>query len=66
MNRALNRTIAQRSAVGLAFALCMITTAVNLQAPLYDALAVRDGLGVGATTFAFACYVAVSCRYCWA
>jgi MFS family permease len=58
MNRALNRTIAQRSAVGLAFALCMITTAVNLQAPLYDALAVRDGLGVGATTFAFACYVA--------
>ena len=32
MNRALNRTIAQHSAVGLAFALCMITTAVNLQA----------------------------------
>ncbi|CAO1660410.1 MFS transporter [Vreelandella arctica] len=58
MNRALNRTIAQHSAVGLAFALCMITTAVNLQAPLYDALAARDGLGVGATTLAFACYVA--------
>ncbi|AJY51830.1 MFS transporter [Halomonas sp. KO116] len=58
MNRALNRTITQRSAVYLAFALCMITTAVNLQAPLYDALAARDGLGVGATTLAFACYVA--------
>ncbi|WP_339933944.1 MFS transporter [Vreelandella glaciei] len=58
MKRALNRTITQRSAVYLAFALCMITTAVNLQAPLYDALAARDGLGVGATTLAFACYVA--------
>lgn len=42
----------------LSFALCMITTAVNLQAPLYDALAAQDGLGVGATTLAFACYVA--------
>lgn len=42
----------------LSFALCMITTAVNLQAPLYDALAAREGLGVGATTVAFACYVA--------
>ncbi|WP_085918207.1 MFS transporter [Halomonas sp. CSM-2] len=42
----------------LSFALCMITTAVNLPAPLYDALAARDGLGVGATTLAFACYVA--------
>ncbi|MHB0775615.1 MFS transporter [Halomonas sp. WWR20] len=42
----------------LSFALCMVTTAVNLQAPLYDALAARAGLGVGATTVAFACYVA--------
>lgn len=49
-----NRT----NAIKLAFALCMITTAVNLQAPLYEALAARDGLGVGATTLAFACYVA--------
>ncbi|RUR34697.1 MFS transporter [Vreelandella nanhaiensis] len=46
------------NAIKLAFALCMITTAVNLQAPLYEALAARDGLGVGATTLAFACYVA--------
>ena len=43
--------------IRLAFALCMITTAVNLQAPLYDALAARSGAGVGATTVAFACYV---------
>lgn len=45
------------SPLRLAFALCMITTAVNLQAPLYDALAAHDGLGVGATSVAFACYV---------
>lgn len=44
-------------ALRLAFALCMITTAVNLQAPLYAALATRGGVGVGATTLAFACYV---------
>lgn len=44
-------------AARLAFALCVITSAVNLQAPLYDALAARDGLGVGSTTIAFACYV---------
>ncbi|WP_422677902.1 hypothetical protein [Bisbaumannia pacifica] len=44
-------------ALRLAFALCMITTAVNLQAPLYAALATRDGVGVGATTLAFACFV---------
>ena len=44
-------------AIRLAFALCMITTAVNLQAPLYSALAAESGLGVGATTVAFACYV---------
>ncbi|MCI0509200.1 putative MFS family arabinose efflux permease [Chromohalobacter marismortui] len=45
------------SPLRLALALCTITTAVNLQAPLYDALAARDGLGVGATSVAFACYV---------
>ena len=45
------------NALRLAFALCMITTAVNLQAPLYHALAEEDGAGVGATTIAFACYV---------
>lgn len=41
----------------LAFALCMITSAVNLQAPYYAALAAHDGLGVGATSLAFAAYV---------
>ncbi|WP_189472765.1 MFS transporter [Litchfieldella qijiaojingensis] len=45
------------NAMRLAFALCMITTAVNLQAPLYDAFAARDGVGVGATTVAFSFYV---------
>ena len=57
MSRTANRAINKRSAACLAFALCTITTAVNLQAPLYDALAARDGLGVGATSIAFACYV---------
>lgn len=47
----------RKNAARLAFALCVTTSAVNLQAPLYDALAARDGLGVGATTVAFACYV---------
>lgn len=41
----------------LAAALCLITTAVNLQAPYYDALATHDGLGATATGVAFACYV---------
>lgn len=41
----------------LAFALCTITTAVNLQAPLYDMLAAKAGVGVGAASLAFACYV---------
>ncbi|MDN3554658.1 MFS transporter [Halomonas maura] len=41
----------------LAFALCLTTTAVNLQAPYYDALAAHDGLGTTATGIAFACYV---------
>lgn len=44
--------------VVLAYGLCMITTAVNLLAPLYGVFAAQDGLGVGATTVAFACYVA--------
>lgn len=57
MNRVVTQKVGQRQAAGLAFALCMITTAVNLQAPLYDTLAARDGLGVGAATIAFACYV---------
>ncbi|MFG6175749.1 MFS transporter [Halomonas sp. THAF12] len=45
------------SGLRLALALCLITTAVNLQAPYYDALAAHDGLGVTATSIAFACYV---------
>ena len=57
MSRTVNRANNRRSAACLAFALCTITTAVNLQAPLYDALAARDSLGVGATSIAFACYV---------
>ena len=57
MSHTVNPAINRRSAACLAFTLCMITTAVNLQAPLYDAFAARDGLGVGATTVAFACYV---------
>lgn len=58
MNRAVSRPLNSGSAARLAFALCMITTAVNLPAPLYAAIATQDGLGVGATTLAFACYVA--------
>ncbi|SEM49441.1 MFS transporter [Halomonas caseinilytica] len=45
-------------ALRLAFALFTITTAVNLQAPYYTALAAHDGLGVTATSLAFAAYVA--------
>ena len=41
----------------LAIALCVITSAVNLQAPYYAALAAHDGLGHTATTLAFATYV---------
>ncbi|WP_413616637.1 MFS transporter [Halomonas cupida] len=53
-----SRSVMNRpAALRLALALCMITTAVNLQAPLYDALAARDGVGAGATSVAFACYV---------
>lgn len=45
-------------AAQLAFALCVITAGVNLQAPLYAAYARADGAGVMATTVAFSFYVA--------
>ncbi len=48
----------KRHAAQLAFALCVITTGVNLQAPLYAAYAKQDGYGLMATTIAFSCYVA--------
>ncbi|MBA3772850.1 MAG: MFS transporter [Ramlibacter sp.] len=48
----------RRYAAQLAFALCVITTGVNLQAPLYATYASRDGYGVMATTIAFSFYVA--------
>ena len=48
----------RRHAAQLAFALCVITTGVNLQAPLYATYARQDGYGVMATTLAFSCYVA--------
>lgn len=41
----------------LAFALCLITGAVNLPAPLYPAYAQLSGAGSGATAVAFASYV---------
>lgn len=44
-------------AARLAFALCLVTTAVNLQAPLYTAYAREGGHGVTATTVAFSFYV---------
>ena len=48
-----------RRAVALtAFALFLVTGAVNLPAPLYAAYAARAGMGTGAATLAFACYVA--------
>jgi hypothetical protein len=42
----------------VAFALFLITAAVNLQAPLYAAYAKASHMGAGAQTLAFACYVA--------
>src|SRR6218665_1146496 len=39
-------------AARLAFALFVITTGVNLQAPLYAAMARQDGVGLTATTVA--------------
>lgn len=41
----------------LAFALCVITTSVNIQGPLYALYAKNDGYGVLATTVAFSFYV---------
>jgi len=41
----------------LAFALCVITTSVNIQGPLYALYAQNDGYGVLATTIAFSFYV---------
>ena len=42
----------------LAFALCLVTFAVNLQAPLYTAYAALSGQGAAATAVAFSGYVA--------
>lgn len=39
-------------------ALFLVTGAVNLPAPLYAAYADSAGMGIGAATLAFACYVA--------
>ncbi len=47
----------QRNPALLAFALCLITFAVNLQAPLYTAYAELSGYGAGATAIAFSAYV---------
>ncbi len=49
---------AQQHPSWLAAALCVMTTGVNLQAPLYAAYARADGVGVMATTIAFSFYVA--------
>ncbi|MEG1041600.1 MAG: MFS transporter [Pseudomonas sp.] len=48
---------APRAPAQLAFALCMITFAVNLQAPLYTAYAELSGKGASATAVAFSAYV---------
>jgi predicted MFS family arabinose efflux permease len=53
-----NPSLSTRQAKHLAFALLVITAGVNLQAPLYAAYAKSDGVGVFASTLAFACYVA--------
>ena len=49
----------------LAFGLCLITCAVNLQAPLYTAYAQLAGQGAAATATAFSAYVLGCCRCCW-
>lgn len=46
-----------RHSWGLAYGLCLITLAVNLQAPLYTAYAQLSGYGAGATAVAFSGYV---------
>ncbi|MEF2197458.1 MFS transporter [Pseudomonas aeruginosa] len=48
---------ARRHAACLAFGLCLITLAVNLQAPLYTAYAELSGYGAAATASAFSGYV---------
>lgn len=48
----------RHSSITLAFALCLITFAVNLQAPLYTAYAALSGQGAAATAVAFSGYVA--------
>ncbi|WP_252106496.1 MULTISPECIES: MFS transporter [unclassified Halomonas] len=48
----------ENRALRLALGVCMVTSAVNLYAPLYERLAAASGVGVTATTVAFACYVA--------
>jgi len=48
----------RQQAACLATALFVITTGVNLHAPLYAAMAQRDGAGLAATTIAFSFYVA--------
>ena len=47
----------RRHAACLAFGLCLITLAVNLQAPLYTAYAELSGYGAAATASAFSGYV---------
>jgi len=47
----------RRHSWGLAFGLCLITLAVNLQAPLYTTYAQLSGYGAGATAVAFSGYV---------
>ncbi|MBC3364275.1 MFS transporter [Pseudomonas sp. SWRI154] len=47
----------QRHSWGLAFGLCLITLAVNLQAPLYTTYAQLSGYGAAATAVAFSGYV---------
>lgn len=42
----------------VAAALCLVAASANLQVPLYPTYARLSGLGVGAITLAFACYVA--------
>ncbi|WNL38176.1 MFS transporter [Halomonas sp. PAMB 3232] len=48
----------EHCALRLTLAICLVACAVNLHAPLYERIAASSGAGVGATTIAFACYVA--------
>ncbi|OLS62094.1 MFS transporter [Pseudomonas putida] len=49
--------ISRHAPATLAFALCLVTFAVNLQAPLYTAYAALSGQGAAATAVAFSGYV---------